>query len=96
MMKTSIIQSWRLRISEGISHERHQEVQNERETGTKICWAFSNSRLQERSGLSIGVTTTIIRCARHVSRILAQELITSSKRADTDGETLYGRRSSVQ
>jgi hypothetical protein len=51
---------------------------------------------REKSDLSIWATAAAIRCAQHVSRVLAQEVLMSSGRADTDGTTRSRRRSIVQ
>jgi hypothetical protein len=61
--KRSIIQSGRLRVPKGITHERHQEVQGQGKVGTKICRSFPNSISQGRSGLLTEATTITIRCA---------------------------------
>jgi hypothetical protein len=61
--KRSIIRSGRLRVPKGITHERHQEVQDQGKVGTKICRSFPNSISQGRSGLLTEATTITIRCA---------------------------------
>jgi hypothetical protein len=82
-------------IPEGITHERHLEVQGQGEVGTKICWSLLDSRSQKRCGLSTLATTTAIRCTRHVSCISAQEVLMSYRKADTYGTNESRRRSII-
>jgi hypothetical protein len=59
-------------------------------------YVFPNSGSQGRSGLSTWATATAIRYTRRVLCVPAQEVFTSSRRADTDGTTWSRRRSIIQ
>jgi hypothetical protein len=83
-------------IPQSLTYERYPQIQGQREVSPKICRTIQDYWPQGRSGLSTWATTTVVGSAWCVSRITAEEVLTSTRGATTHGISWPWRRFDLQ